>query len=79
MMQLMQKSVRSQQGSGNTTIGFTIMKVIHCSSYMYVYVRYCFKFSPFTFDQTVVYSNVKENCCQTHYNYLKKILLQSMI
>jgi hypothetical protein len=27
MMQLMQKSVRSQQGSGNTTIGFTIMKV----------------------------------------------------
>ncbi|KAL4219876.1 Calpain-5 [Mactra antiquata] len=27
MMQLMQKSVRSQAGSGNTTIGFTIMKV----------------------------------------------------
>lgn len=27
MMQLMQKSVRSAQGSGNTTIGFTIMKV----------------------------------------------------
>ncbi|XP_045199572.2 calpain-5-like [Mercenaria mercenaria] len=27
MMQLMQKSERSQQGSGNTTIGFTIMKV----------------------------------------------------
>ncbi|KAH3807551.1 hypothetical protein DPMN_135896, partial [Dreissena polymorpha] len=27
MMQLMQKSVRSAQGSGNTTVGFTILKV----------------------------------------------------
>ena len=27
MMQIMQKSVRSQAGSGNTTIGFTLFKV----------------------------------------------------
>lgn len=27
MMQLMQKSVRTVQGSGNTTIGFSILKV----------------------------------------------------